>query len=88
MTTSVKHSKVSSVPDGDDTSLVRPSDWNADHTFANQSANTVLLKQPELPVKVRGTGTGVRTITTDVLASYPRKTQKTIPTTTTYPKVP
>lgn len=27
----VKHSKVSGVADGGDTSLVRPSDWNADH---------------------------------------------------------
>lgn len=42
MTTSVKHSKVSSVPDGADTSLVRPSDWNADHVFADQGANVVL----------------------------------------------
>ena len=29
----VKHNKVSSVPDTSDTSLVRPSDWNADHTL-------------------------------------------------------
>jgi hypothetical protein len=29
----VKHNKVSSVPDSADTSLVRPSDWNADHTL-------------------------------------------------------
>jgi hypothetical protein len=29
----VKHNKVSSVPDTADTSLVRPSDWNADHTL-------------------------------------------------------
>jgi hypothetical protein len=29
----VKHNKVSSVPDDADTSLVRPSDWNADHTL-------------------------------------------------------
>lgn len=33
MTITVKHSKVSTVPDTSDTSLVRPSDWNADHTF-------------------------------------------------------
>lgn len=33
MTITVKHTKVSSVPDTSDTSLVRPSDWNADHTL-------------------------------------------------------
>jgi hypothetical protein len=33
MTITVKHTKVSSVPDTFDTSLVRPSDWNADHTL-------------------------------------------------------
>ena len=27
----IKHAKVSAIPDGDDESLVRPSDWNADH---------------------------------------------------------
>lgn len=29
----VTHSKVSAVSDGADTDLVRPSDWNADHTI-------------------------------------------------------
>ena len=29
----VKHNKVSTVPDTADTSLVRPTDWNADHTL-------------------------------------------------------
>ena len=33
MAITVKHSKVSAIPDGDDTSVVRPSDWNADHTL-------------------------------------------------------
>lgn len=31
MATSVTHSKVSAIPDGGDTNLVRPSDWNAAH---------------------------------------------------------
>ena len=31
MAITVKHTKVSTIPDGDDTSVVRPSDWNADH---------------------------------------------------------
>lgn len=30
---SIKHAKVSAVADGADTSLVRPSDWNADHAW-------------------------------------------------------
>jgi hypothetical protein len=33
MTITVKHTKVSAVADTADTSLVRPSDWNADHTL-------------------------------------------------------
>jgi hypothetical protein len=33
MAITVKHTKVSTVPDSADTSLVRPSDWNADHTL-------------------------------------------------------
>jgi hypothetical protein len=47
MAITVKHSKVSTIPDDADTSLVRPSDWNADHTLvglgtmAEQDANNV-----------------------------------------------
>jgi hypothetical protein len=33
MTIKVTHSKVSTIPDGDDTSVVRPSDWNDDHVL-------------------------------------------------------
>jgi len=33
MAITVKHTKVSTIPDTTDTSLVRPSDWNADHTL-------------------------------------------------------
>jgi hypothetical protein len=33
MTIIVTHSKVSTIPDGDDTSVVRPSDWNDDHVL-------------------------------------------------------
>ena len=49
MAITVKHSKVSTIPDTDDTSLVRPSDWNADHTLvglgtmAEQNANAVAI---------------------------------------------
>jgi hypothetical protein len=49
MAITVKHSKVSLIPDGDDTSIVRPSDWNDDHTLtglgtmAEQNANAVAI---------------------------------------------
>ncbi len=33
MTASIKHSFVNAKPDGGDTSIVRPSDWNADHAI-------------------------------------------------------
>ena len=49
MAITVKHNKVSTVPDTSDTDLVRPSDWNADHTLtgvgtmAEQNANNVAI---------------------------------------------
>jgi hypothetical protein len=49
MAITVKHTKVSTVPDTSDTDLVRPSDWNADHTLtglgtmAEQNANNVSI---------------------------------------------
>jgi hypothetical protein len=49
MPITVKHSKVSTIPDATDTNLVRPSDWNADHTLtglgtmAEQNANSVAI---------------------------------------------
>lgn len=49
MAIKVVHTKVSTIPDGDDTSLIRPSDWNADHaltglgTMAEQNANAVAI---------------------------------------------
>ena len=33
MTVTVTHTKVSTIPDGTDTTVVRPSDWNASHTL-------------------------------------------------------
>jgi hypothetical protein len=41
MAVSLTHSKVSSIPDGADTSLVRPSDWNAEHVLS-QGTGTLL----------------------------------------------
>ena len=33
MTVTITHTKVSTIPDGTDTTIVRPSDWNATHTL-------------------------------------------------------
>lgn len=49
MAITVKHNKVSTIPDGADTDLIRPSDWNADHslvgvgTMAEQDASNVAI---------------------------------------------
>ena len=50
MAITVKHNKVSTVPDDTDTSLVRPSDWNADHTLVGT-------------IDVANGGTGASTLT-------------------------
>ena len=50
MAITVKHTKVSTIPDGDDTSVVRPSDWNADHQLVGT-------------VPVANGGTGAATLT-------------------------
>jgi hypothetical protein len=41
MTVSLKHAFVSSIPDGADTSVVRPSNWNAEHTLTG-TVNTLM----------------------------------------------
>ena len=49
MAVTVTHTKVSAIPDDADTSLIRPSDWNATHTLsgvgtmATQDANAVAI---------------------------------------------
>jgi hypothetical protein len=50
MAITVKHSKVSLIPDDADTSIVRPSDWNADHTLTGT-------------IPVDNGGTGASTLT-------------------------
>ena len=50
MAITVKHSKVSTIPDGDDSSVVRPSDWNDDHVLTGT-------------VPVANGGTGAATLT-------------------------
>jgi hypothetical protein len=58
MAITIKHSKVSLVADGGDSSLVRPSDWNADHDFTGT-----------LPVANGGTGVTSSTGTGSVVLS-------------------
>jgi len=50
MAITVKHSKVSTIPDGDDSSVVRPSDWNDDHVLTGT-------------IPVANGGTGAATLT-------------------------
>jgi hypothetical protein len=50
MAITVKHTKVSTIPDGDDSSLIRPSDWNADHQLVGT-------------IPVANGGTGASTLT-------------------------
>jgi hypothetical protein len=50
MAITVKHTKVSTIPDGDDSSLIRPSDWNADHQLVGT-------------IPVDNGGTGAATLT-------------------------
>jgi hypothetical protein len=57
MAITVKHTKVSTIPDGDDTSLIRPSDWNDDH----QLTGTV-------PVANGGTGAATANAAFNALA--------------------
>jgi hypothetical protein len=50
MAITVKHTKVSTIPDGDDATLIRPSDWNDDHQLTGT-------------VPVNNGGTGAATLT-------------------------
>jgi hypothetical protein len=77
MAITVKHNKVSTIPDGDDTSVVRPSDWNADHTLtglgtmAEQNANSVAI--------TGGTVSGT-TLTSDIVSNNLAFTPTSAPT--------
>jgi hypothetical protein len=66
----VTHTKVSTIPDGDDSSLIRPSDWNETHTLtglgtmAEQNANSVAITGGTISgVTVSGYVPTTRTIT-------------------------
>ena len=49
----VKHSKVSTVPDGSDPNEVRPSDWNADHALTGTVDATQLADNAITDAKLR-----------------------------------
>ena len=61
MALTVKHSKTSAIPDAGDTTLVQPSDWNADHTLTGT-------------VPVANGGTGATTATDGLNALLPSQT--------------
>jgi hypothetical protein len=61
MAITVKHSKVSTIPDDADTSLVRPSDWNDDHVLTGT-------------VPVANGGTGASTASDGLNALLPSQT--------------
>ena len=60
----VKHSKVSAIPDDADTSLIRPSDWNADHTLTGT-------------IEITNGGTGQTTANAAFNALVPSQTSNT-----------
>jgi hypothetical protein len=61
MAITVKHSKTSAIPDAGDTTLVQPSDWNADHTLTGT-------------VPVANGGTGASTASDGLNALLPSQT--------------
>jgi hypothetical protein len=84
MAVSLTHSKVSSIPDGADTSLVRPSDWNAEHTLTlaegkvlGRTAGAGTGAAQELPISVSSdgsvafSGTGATTLQSGTTAERP-----------------
>jgi hypothetical protein len=85
MAITVKHSKVSTIPDDADTSLVRPSDWNADHTLtglgtmAEQNANNVNITGGSI-TGVTGVGdvVGPASSTDNAIARFDTTTGKLI----------
>jgi len=68
MAITVKHSKVSTIPDDADTSLVRPSDWNADHTLVGVGTSA------SLDAGVANGGTGASTAADGLNALLPSQT--------------
>jgi hypothetical protein len=85
MAITVKHSKVSTIPDDANTDLVRPSDWNADHTLvglgtmAEQNANNVNITGGTITgVSGFGDVTGPASSTDNAIARFNGTTGKLI----------
>ncbi len=87
MAITVKHTKVSTIADGADTDLVRPSDWNADHTLtglgtmAEQNANNVAITGGSISgVTISGVGdvVGPASATDNAVARFDLTTGKLI----------
>lgn len=85
MAITVKHSKVSTIPDGDDSSLVRPSDWNADHTLvglgtmAEQNSNNVNITGGSITgVSGLGDVTGPASATDNAITRFDGTTGKLV----------
>jgi hypothetical protein len=83
MPITVTHSKVSTIPDDADNSLVRPSDWNADHTLvglgtmAEQNANNVNITGGSITgVSGLGDVTGPASSTDNAIARFDSTTGK------------
>jgi hypothetical protein len=83
MPITVKHTKVSTIPDDADTSLVRPSDWNADHTLtglgtmAEQNSNNVNITGGSITgVSGFGDVTGPASSTDNAIARFDSTTGK------------
>jgi hypothetical protein len=77
MAITVTHTKVSTIPDGDDSSLIRPSDWNQTHTLtglgtmAEQNSNNISVTGGTMagvtitgyiPTTQKGVANGVATL--------------------------
>jgi hypothetical protein len=67
MAITVKHSKVSTIPDGDDSSVVRPSDWNDDHVLTGTiPVDNGGTGASTLTGYVKGNGTSAMTASTTI----------------------
>ena len=81
MPITVKHTKVSTIPDDANTDLVRPSDWNADHTLtglgtmAEQNANAVAITGGT----INGTTIGATSATTGAFTTATASTSVASP---------
>lgn len=56
--------------------------------MADLGQKTLLSKYPDQPLKTKSGGNGQRFQLFPFVSDYPRTTQKTVPISTTYPKVP